>query len=161
MARQVQLTNGKVDCPKLGRTLDLAAARIRAHRPRGNQARTGIRHAVNSFDPYVSTEVARRAGVEMAENWRNILGDVDVLSLHLPLTPQTRDIVDADVLAARKPTAILVNAARGGLVDDAALYTALTTRMVDGAAALNTFAVEPFGRRKFATWAAECNPQST
>ncbi len=98
---------------------------------------------VLAFDPYVIDEVLRDFGVERVANWRDVLGQVDVLSIHLPLTAETRNIVDAAVLAALEPNAILLNTARGGLVDEAALCAALATRMVHGAAGLDTFAVEP------------------
>jgi glyoxylate reductase len=62
------------------------------------------------------------------------LGRADVVSLHVPLTPATRHLVDASVLAAMKPTAILVNTARGPLVDQRALVTALREGGIAGAA---------------------------
>ncbi len=66
-----------------------------------------------------------------------------MLSLHLPLSADTRNIIDADVLSAMKPTAILLNSARGGLVDENALYQALSSRMTAGGAGIDTFAAEP------------------
>lgn len=66
----------------------------------------------------------------------------DVVSLHLPLSPETANVIDAERIARMKPGAVLVNCARGGLVDEAALVRALA----DGrlmAAALDTFAIEP------------------
>jgi glyoxylate reductase len=66
----------------------------------------------------------------------------DVLSLHCPLTPETRNVVDARRLALMKPTAILVNTARGGCVDEGALIDALTTGRLFGAG-LDVFANEP------------------
>lgn len=95
------------------------------------------------FDPFVSAEEALAAGVTKVNDWREVLGQVDVLSIHLPLSPETRNLIDAKVLAAMKPTAILLNAARGGLVDETALYEALTGHMSAGAAGLDTFSAEP------------------
>ena len=95
------------------------------------------------YDPFVSADVAAAAGVVKVDDWREVLGRVDVLSMHLPLSADTRNIIDAEVLSAMKPTAILLNTARGGLVDESALYQALNTRMTAGGAGIDTFAAEP------------------
>jgi D-3-phosphoglycerate dehydrogenase len=95
------------------------------------------------YDPFISADVASAAGVVKVDDWREVLGRVDVLSMHLPLSADTRNIIDADVLSAMKPTAILINAARGGVVDETALYEALNTRMTAGGAGIDTFAEEP------------------
>lgn len=71
-----------------------------------------------------------------------LLATSDVVSLHVPLTEATRDIIDAARIAAMKPDAILINAARGGVVDEAALATALREKRLGGAA-LDVFAEEP------------------
>ena len=86
-----------------------------------------------------------QAGVSKVLAWRDELARVNVLSLHLPLSAETRNIIDAGILSELPANAVLVNTARGGLVDEAALYQALTTRMIDGAAALDTFCVDPAG----------------
>ena len=100
---------------------------------------------VLAFDPYVAAELMHEAGVSKVLAWRDELARVNVLSLHLPLSAETRNIIDAGILSELPANAVLVNTARGGLVDEAALYQALTTRMIDGAAALDTFCVEPPG----------------
>lgn len=71
-----------------------------------------------------------------------LLTQSDALSLHVPLTPQTRHVIDAQALTRMKPGAVLVNAARGGVVDEAALAAALDTDQLTGAA-LDVFEVEP------------------
>jgi D-3-phosphoglycerate dehydrogenase len=94
-------------------------------------------------DPYVGDGGVSAAGYQPVDDWRAALSSVDVLSLHLPMTPQTRGIVSEAELAVMKNTAVVINAARGGLVDEDALYAALTGRMKDGGAALDCFASEP------------------
>lgn len=71
------------------------------------------------------------------------LATADVITLHLPLTPATRHLIDARALAAMKPGAVLVNAARGGLVDEAAAAAALTSGRL-AAAAFDVFEQEPY-----------------
>lgn len=95
------------------------------------------------FDPNVDADVVRSAGYEPVSDWKAVLPDVDVLSLHLPATPETIGLIGAAELAQMKPTGILINAARGGLVDEDALCEALTSRMAEGGAGLDCFASEP------------------
>lgn len=71
-----------------------------------------------------------------------LLASADVISLHCPLTPETRHLIDAEALAAMKRTAVLVNTARGPIVDERALVDALTQRVIAGAA-LDVFEFEP------------------
>ena len=71
-----------------------------------------------------------------------LLGRADVVSLHCPLTPDTRHLIDEQALAAMKPTAVLVNTARGPIVDERALVDALSRKIIAGAA-LDVFEFEP------------------
>lgn len=98
---------------------------------------------VHVHDPYVQHDAIRAAGCHPAPDWRGALARMDALSLHLPLTPETRGLIGARELAAMKPTALVINAARGGLVDEAALHAALTGPMKRGGAGLDCFATEP------------------
>lgn len=95
------------------------------------------------YDPYLSGEAVADAGGRKIEDWKAELGAVDILSIHLPLSDATRNIIDADVLARMKPGAFVLNAARGGLIDEAALYHELSGRMASGGAGLDTFDAEP------------------
>jgi glyoxylate reductase len=78
------------------------------------------------------------------------LATADVVSLHCPLTPQTRHLIDADALAALKPTAVLVNTARGLVVDERALVAALEAGSIAGAA-LDVFEHEPAASEELLT----------
>jgi len=73
-----------------------------------------------------------------------LLRQSDVVSLHLPLNDRSRSMINGDALQMMKPSAVLINFARGGIVDEAALYTALTTGVIS-AAAFDVWAVEPHG----------------
>ncbi len=95
------------------------------------------------FDPFVDPETIDGAGYHLVDDWRAALPEVDALSLHLPMTPETRGLIGRQELAQMKPSAILLNAARGGLIDEEALYAALTGPMKDGGAGLDCFAQEP------------------
>ncbi len=74
--------------------------------------------------------------------FEQVIAEADVLSLHCPLTPQTERLIDAEVLAAMQPSAWLINTARGGLIDEAALANALD-RGIIAAAALDVLSQEP------------------
>lgn len=91
-------------------------------------------------DPYA--DPAAHPDVRFAPGLQEALAQAQIVSLHLPLTEATRDLIGAPELARMRRGAILVNAARGGIVDEAALVAALDSGHL-GAAALDTFAVEP------------------
>jgi phosphoglycerate dehydrogenase-like enzyme len=94
-----------------------------------------------AFDPYVPAEAIRTAGAEPA-GMEDVFRDSDYVLINCPLTPQTRGMVTADRLALMKPTAFLINTARGPIVDEAALIRALQDRRIAGAA-LDVFDTEP------------------
>ncbi|MQA77599.1 MAG: phosphoglycerate dehydrogenase [Streptosporangiales bacterium] len=102
------------------------------------RAARGLDMEVVAHDPYVDEATA---GVPMAP-LDDVVARADVISVHLPANPDTRGIVDAGLLARTKPGAILVNAGRGEVVDEAALAEALTSGHLFGAA-LDVRADEP------------------
>ena len=95
-----------------------------------------------AHDPFLPEAEIRAAGATPAPDWRAALPEADIVSLHLPLSAETQGLIGAVELAAMRPGAILVNAARGGLVDEAALAAALPTGR-PAAAALDCLAEEP------------------
>jgi phosphoglycerate dehydrogenase-like enzyme len=94
-----------------------------------------------AFDPLVNEEVATKFGVRLV-TLEELLGQADFVSIHCPLTEKTRGLIGARELALMKPDAYLLNTARGGIVDEDALYNALKNRRIAGAA-LDCFAQEP------------------
>ncbi len=101
----------------------------------------GLRMKVIAYDPFLSAERAVELGVEKVE-LDALLARADALSLHTPLTDQTRNILSAEALAKTKKGVIIVNCARGGLIDEAALRARLDEGHVK-AAALDVFVEEP------------------
>jgi len=102
----------------------------------------GMGMRVLAYDPYVSEDRMRQVNVERAETTDEVFEGADFVSLHVPRTPQTVGLVNEDSLARMKPTAYLINVARGGIVDETDLYNALKEGTIAGAA-LDVFAEEP------------------
>ncbi len=114
-----------------GRIGQLVAARAR-----------GFEMRVVAFDPFVSAERYRELGVEKAQNSEEIYAQADFLTIHLPKTPETQNWLDAEAFAAMRKGVRVLNVARGGLIDEAALQDALDSGQVGGAA-LDVFPAEP------------------
>ncbi|HXY66310.1 MAG TPA: phosphoglycerate dehydrogenase [Mycobacterium sp.] len=94
-----------------------------------------------AYDPYVSPARAAQLGIELLP-LDELLARADFISVHLPKTPETAGLIDKDALAKTKPGVVIVNAARGGLVDEAALADAVTSGHVR-AAGIDVFSKEP------------------
>ena len=94
-----------------------------------------------AFDPFIDDAGAAKAGVRKV-SLEELLRESDFVSIHCPLTEETRGLIGAAQLALMKPNAYLLNTARGGLVDEDALYAALKSGRLAGAA-LDCFASEP------------------
>ena len=103
----------------------------------------GLEMRVVAHDPFVARERFRELGVERIETQDEVLAAADFLTLHLPLTAETRGSIDAEFFKKLRDGARLVNAARGELVDEAALLDALRSGKV-AAAALDVFGSEPY-----------------
>jgi D-3-phosphoglycerate dehydrogenase len=94
------------------------------------------------YDPYVPAETIRRAGCEPVADLDAVLGQADFVSIHCPKNAETVGMFGAARLARLRPGAFLVNTARGGIVDEAALHAALLSGQVGGAG-LDVFDQEP------------------
>src|SRR5262245_9550229 len=103
----------------------------------------GLGMTVLAYDPFVGSERFRELGVERAETLDALLGAADVVTLHSPLTDETRCLIDRESIALMRDGARLVNAARGALVDEDALAEALESGKLAGAA-LDVFSAEPY-----------------
>lgn len=120
-------TLGVVGMGRIGRTV---AARARAF---------GMK--IVAFDPFIAPEQARDAEIELAP-LDELFASADFITIHTPLTAETRGVIGADAFAQMKPGVRIINCARGGLVDEGALHDAIKSGIVAGAA-LDVFTEEP------------------
>jgi len=102
----------------------------------------GLKMKVAAFDPFLSADRAKELGIEKVEELDDLLARADFVTLHLPKTEKTANILSAERIAKMKPGARLINCARGGLVDEAAVREALDSGHL-AAAAFDVFAEEP------------------
>lgn len=114
----------------LGRIGSLVAAKAK-----------GLEMRVIAFDPYTPPERAASSGIDLM-SLDEVLRRSDFVSIHAPLTPETSRLINKDKLCLMKPTAYIVNCARGGIIDEADLKAALAAKTIAGAA-LDVFEVEP------------------
>jgi (S)-sulfolactate dehydrogenase len=132
---RMELIGGELSGARLGLIGFGAIARLTATKA------TALGMTVAAFDPFLPHDHAAWVDVTR-ESFEEILSTCDVVSLHTPLTAQTRRMLDADALRRMRSGAILINAARGGIVDEAALAAALSSGKLGGAA-LDVFETEP------------------
>lgn len=102
----------------------------------------GLKMKVAAFDPFLSADRARELGIEKVEELDDLLARADFVTLHLPKTDKTANILSAEKIKKMKKGARLINCARGGLVDEAAVREALDSGHL-AAAAFDVFAEEP------------------
>ncbi|MEJ1155736.1 MULTISPECIES: phosphoglycerate dehydrogenase [Microbacterium] len=126
----VELFEKTVGIIGLGRIGALITARLQAF---------GV--SVVAYDPYVTPARAQQLGVTLV-GLDELLAQSDFVTIHMPKTPETTGMIGAEQFRIMKPTAYVVNVARGGLIDEEALYTALTTNEIAGAG-LDVFTSEP------------------
>ena len=101
----------------------------------------GLKMRVVAYDPYLSAERAEDLGVEKVE-LNDLLARADFITLHVPMTPETKNILSAEAIAKTRKGVRIINCARGGLIDEKALKAALDSGHVAGAA-LDVFETEP------------------
>jgi D-3-phosphoglycerate dehydrogenase len=97
---------------------------------------------VLGYDPFLSAERAEQLGIELVAEVRDILPRVDYLTVHTPLTPETRNLIDMDELEIIRPGARLINCARGGIYNEKALVAGLASGRLGGVA-LDVYENEP------------------
>jgi len=102
----------------------------------------GLHMGVYVYDPFISDERAAAMGVTKIETVAELAETVDILTVHVPLLDTTRNLIDADIIGRMKKGSIIVNCARGGIVDEDALYDACKSGHLR-AAALDVYAKEP------------------
>ncbi len=102
----------------------------------------GLHMRVFVYDPFISNERADAMGVTKVDSVEELAEQVDVLTIHVPLLDATRNLIDANILARMRPGSILVNCARGGIVDEKALFEAVKSGHIR-AAALDVYEKEP------------------
>ena len=96
-----------------------------------------------AFDPYLSVERAEQIGCQLVE-LDILFREADYITLHLPKTPETQHLINAEAIAKMKPTVRIINCARGGIIDETALAEALKAGKIGGAA-LDVYEEEPLG----------------
>lgn len=137
----------------LGKTLGLIGLGSIARQVAVRAAAFGM--GIVAFDPYLPDDDAAWGSVGKV-GLETLLATSDVVSLHVPLGEGTGNLIDAAALALMKPTAVLVNTSRGGIVDETALAAALREGSIAGAA-LDVFSAEPLGPEPAATFAGVPN----
>ncbi|WP_404332219.1 hydroxyacid dehydrogenase [Mesobacillus maritimus] len=104
--------------------------------------KNGYRMDVVGYDPFVSEERYQQLGIKKYESLEEMLGEADFINISVPLTESTRNMIDLEKLKCCKPNAIIVNTARGGVINEEDLYFALKTGVIR-AAASDVFIQEP------------------
>lgn len=97
------------------------------------QKAKGFGMNVMAYDPYLDDDIFRLTGVERKYELVSLLGEADYVSIHAPLTPETRHMLDAKALSLMKEHAVVVNTARGSIIDEKALVKALEEGRIGGA----------------------------
>jgi D-3-phosphoglycerate dehydrogenase len=104
-----------------------------------------------AYDPFISSERADQLGCRLVD-LDLLLREADYITLHLPKTPETANLINEKTLATMKPTARIINCARGGIINEADLAAAVSSGKIAGAA-LDVYAQEPLGESPLRIWA--------
>lgn len=110
----------------------------------------GFNMKILGFDPLSAPTDAEQAGIEVTDNLERVFREADFITIHVPKNPQTLNMIGADQIAMMKPTVRVINSARGGIINEDALYDALSKKRIAGAA-LDVFSSEPPQDLRFAT----------
>ena len=102
----------------------------------------GFNMKIIGYDEYPNPAYCKEHDIELVDNIEAILKNSDFITLHIPCTDSSRNLISSKELGMMKPTAYIINAARGGIIDEEALYTCLKEKKIAGAA-LDVLAVEP------------------
>jgi D-3-phosphoglycerate dehydrogenase len=125
----------------MGKTLGvIGMGRIGAELAR--KCKVALDMPIVCFDPYMTKERATQLGYNKVEKVGDLLAESDFVSICTPLTKETANLIGAKEMALMKPTSFLINCARGGIVDEAALYDCLSQKKIAGAG-FDTFVIEP------------------
>ena len=106
----------------------------------------GLKMNVMAYDPFISPEAAEKMGIQLG-SIDEVLKQSDFISVHSPLTNETRNLINAEAIAKMKDGAVIINCARGGIVSEKDLYDALVSGKLAGAA-LDVFEEEPTNNRE-------------
>jgi len=134
-----QLNNKVLGVIGLGR-IGMAVARMAS----------GLDMNILGYDPLAAPKNVEEAGVEVTDTLERIFREEDFITVHVPKNPQTLNLIGVDQIAMMKPTVRLINCARGGIINEDALYDALAKKRIAGAA-LDVFSTEPPQDLRFAT----------
>jgi len=109
----------------------------------------GFNMKILGYDPFAAPANAEKLGIEVAGDLKRVFKEADYISVHVPRNKQTLNMIDAEQLKMMKPTVRLVNCARGGIINEDALYNALAEKRIAGAA-LDVYSKEPPENTRFA-----------
>ncbi len=108
----------------------------------------GFNMKILGYDPFAAPTDAEKLGIEISESIERIFKEADYISVHVPRNEQTLNMIDAEQIKMMKPTVRLVNCARGGIINEEALYNALAEKRIAGAA-LDVYPTEPPENTRF------------
>ncbi len=111
----------------------------------------GFNMKILGYDPLAAPALAEKLGIEVADSLERIFKEADYISVHVPKNEQTVNMIDAEQIRMMKPTVRLLNCARGGIINEEALYNALADKRIAGAA-LDVYPTEPPEDSRFAEY---------